>query len=96
MAREVVWTDPAWNDLESAADYIARDSAAYAAVFVQEVKDAAASLSAFAKEGQIVPEFRDETIRELLVTPYRLVYSINPDRVAVLAFVHGATRRWLL
>lgn len=76
MAREVVWTDPAWSDLEAAADYIARDSAAYAAVFVQEVRDAVASLSEFADRGQVVPEFSDETIRELLVAPYRVVYRV--------------------
>jgi toxin ParE1/3/4 len=92
MAREVVWTDPAWNDLEAAADYVARDSAAYAAVFVQEVRDAAASLSEFADRGQVVPEFSDETIRELLVAPYRLVYRISSGGVAILALVHGATR----
>ena len=40
MAREVVWTDPAWEDLEAAAEYIARDSEYYAAAFVQEIKDA--------------------------------------------------------
>ena len=48
MAREVVWTVPAWEDLESAANYIARDSIAYAAAFVPEVGDAAVSLSEFA------------------------------------------------
>ena len=70
MAREVVWTDPAWEDLEAAAEYIARDSESYAAAFVQEIKDAAASLSEMAERGQIVPELRDASIRELLVRPY--------------------------
>jgi plasmid stabilization system protein ParE len=37
MAREVVWTDSAWEDLEAAAEYIARDSEAYAASFVEEM-----------------------------------------------------------
>jgi toxin ParE1/3/4 len=92
MAREVVWTEPAWSDLEAAADYIARDSAAYAAVFVQEARDAAASLSEFADRGQVVPEFSDETIRELLVAPYRMVYHVSSGRVVILALVHGATR----
>ena len=36
MAREVVWTEPAWEDLAATADYIARDSENYAATFVQE------------------------------------------------------------
>lgn len=34
MAREVVWAAPAWDDLEAAAEYIARDSEFYAAAFV--------------------------------------------------------------
>ena len=92
MAREVVWARPAWKDLESAADYIARDSTAYAAVFVQDVKAAAASLSQFADRGQVVPEIGDQSVRELLVRPHRLIYRITPARVTVLALIHGATR----
>jgi plasmid stabilization system protein ParE len=42
MAREVVWTEPAWGDLVAAADHIARDSVNYAATFVQEIREAAA------------------------------------------------------
>ncbi len=56
MAREVIWTDPAWGDVEKAADYIAQDSEFYAAAFVQEFKEAAASLANFAERGQVVPE----------------------------------------
>ena len=59
MAREVIWTDPAWDDLENAAHYIAQDSEFYAAAFVREIKEAAASLATFAERGQIVPEFGD-------------------------------------
>jgi len=88
MAREVVWTDPAWEDLAAAAEYVARDSEAYAAAFVQEMKDAATSLSEIAERGQIVPEFRDPSIRELLVRPYRLVYRLNARQVT-----HGARGR---
>ena len=83
---------PAWDDLESAADYIARDSEFYSASFVREVKDAAASLGEFAERGQIVPEFGDESIRELLVRPYRLVYEVSADKVLILALIHGARR----
>jgi len=69
MARKVIWTEPAWDDLEAAAEYIARDSSGYAAAFVREVEEAASSLSEFAERGQVVPEFRDDAIRELLVRP---------------------------
>lgn len=92
MAREIVWTDPAWDDIENAADYIARDSEFYAAAFVREIKEAAASLANFAERGQIVPEFDDESIRELLVRSYRLVYRVSEKQVVILTLVHGAQR----
>ena len=92
MAREVVWTEPAWHDLETAADFIAKDSESYAAAFVQEVKESLTSLTQFAERGRMVPEFGDQRIRELLVTPYRLVYEVSDDRVLVLALIHGARR----
>ena len=92
MARQVVWTEPAWDDLEAAAEYIARDSDYYAAAFVREIKLAAESLSEMAERGQIVPEFGDHSVRELLVRPCRLVYRLAPERVTILAVVHGARR----
>ena len=92
MAREIIWTDPAWDDVENAADYIAQDSTFYAAAFVQEIKEAAASLANFAERGQIVPEFGDESIRELLVRSFRLVYKVAEKQVLILTLVHGAQR----
>jgi len=94
MARQVEWTEPAWDDLFNAAEYIARDSEYYAAAFVQEVKTAAASLSELAERGQIVPEFDDPSVRELLIKSYRLVYRVSEEGVLVLALIHGARRRW--
>jgi toxin ParE1/3/4 len=94
MARKVDWTDPAWDDLSGIAEYIARDSEYYAATFVQEIKEAAASLAQFAERGQIVPEFGDPSIRELLVKSYRLVYKVSETRVSILTLIHGARRVW--
>ncbi len=68
------------------------DSEFYAAGLVQEVKEASASLKHFAERGQIVPEFDDESIRELLVGSYRLIYRISQKQVVIPAFVHGALR----
>jgi plasmid stabilization system protein ParE len=41
-----------------------------------------------------VPEFRDASIRELLVRPYRLVYRLHAQQVTILALIHGARRAW--
>ena len=92
MARKVEWTDPAWDDLAAIAEYIARDSEYYAAAFVQEMKEAAGSLAEFAERGQVVPEFGDPSIRELLVKSYRLVYRVSERRVVILTLIHGARR----
>jgi toxin ParE1/3/4 len=94
MDREIVWTDPALDDVAGIADYIAKDSAFYSAAIVQEIKEAAASLADFAERGQIVPEFGDESMRELLVRSYRLIYKIEERKVFILTIIHGAQRSW--
>jgi plasmid stabilization system protein ParE len=40
-----------------------------------------------------VPELNDDTVRELFVKSYRLIYEIRPVEVLIVAFLHGA-RRW--
>ncbi len=94
MDKEIIWTEPAWADVVEVVDYISKDSTCYAVSFMDEVKNAADSLATFAERGQIVPEFRDESIRELLIRSYRLVYKIEGNRVFVLTFIHGAQRPW--
>jgi toxin ParE1/3/4 len=37
----------------------------------------------------MVPEFRDKSIRELLVYSYRLIYRIENQRISILALIHG-------
>jgi toxin ParE1/3/4 len=90
VAQRVIWTETAWIDLENIADYIARDSPYYAASFVREIRDHARSLSRMAMRGHVVPEIGDKQIRELTIRSYRLIYTVEKSRVAVLAIVHGA------
>jgi plasmid stabilization system protein ParE len=40
----------------------------------------------------VVVELNDETVRELIVKTYRLIYEIEPNRTVILAFLHGARR----
>lgn len=89
MARKVVWSYEATADLESLAEYIARDSAFYAAAFVQEIIEASRSLDEFSERGRIVPESGNTNIRELFVREYRIIYCIEKLRVVILGVVHG-------
>lgn len=86
----VNWTDDALDDLDATAEFIARDSPRYADALVRRVHEAARSLATFSERGRRVPEIRDDAVRELFVSRYRLIYEIRSSAVYVLAFVHGA------
>jgi toxin ParE1/3/4 len=81
MAYRVNWTEIAFEDLEGVEKYISRNSPYYAAVFIREVREASRSLSHFPLRGRIVPELSDNTIRELIVRNYRLIYKIQESDV---------------
>jgi plasmid stabilization system protein ParE len=89
MARKIIWSFEATADLEAIADYIAKDSAFYAAALVQEIRDASRSLDQLSERGRIVPELSNPNIRELFVKEYRLIYSIEESRVVILGLIHG-------
>src|SRR3990172_67999 len=89
MARKIVWSFEATDDLKAIVDYIAKDSAFYATAFVQEIRDASRSLKEFSERGRIVPELSNPNIRELFVKEYRLIYSIEEARVVILGIIHG-------
>ena len=89
MARKVVWSHEAAEDLAAVAEYIARDSSFYAASFVQEIIEAGRSLNEFAERGRVVPELGNQDIRELFVREYRLIYKVEKSQVAVLGLIHG-------
>ncbi len=89
MARKIVWSFEAATDIEALANYISRDSAFYAAAFVQEILDVSRSLNEYSERGRVVPEFGDPNIRELFVRGYRLIYSIEEYRIVLVGLVHG-------
>jgi toxin ParE1/3/4 len=97
VARKIVWSDPAVEDLEAAVEFIAKDSQAYAANLAQLAVDAAESLAQFPNRGHKVPDPRLSRFRELIVGSYRLIYLVEPRRVLIVALLHGhrALRRAL-
>jgi plasmid stabilization system protein ParE len=75
MDLEVKWSPEATEDLESIAEYNARDSEFYARAVVTEILAAPRTIREFPLIGHVVPEIGDEQIRERLVYSYRI-----PDR----------------
>ena len=97
MARPIVWSDPAVDDLEAAVEFIAKDSDAYARSLAQLAVDAAESLRAFPNRGHRLPDPKLSRYRELIIGSYRLVYLVQRNRVLIVAVLHGhrALRRAL-
>ncbi len=89
MDLEVVWSPEATEDLESIAEYIARDSEFYARTVVSRVLALAQNAGEFPLIGHMVPEIEDEQIRERFIYSYRLIYRIESMRVLVIAVIHG-------
>jgi plasmid stabilization system protein ParE len=90
VARQVSWTEIAFSDLSSIAEFIARDSEHYARAFVADAFAASDSLTEFAERGRVVPEFGDANVRELIIRSYRMIYRVQPDWVTILGLIHGA------
>ena len=97
MARKIVWSDPAVEDLETVVEFIAKDSEAYAANLAQLAVDAAESLARFPNRGHRLPDPTLSRFRELIIGSYRLIYLVEPRRVVIVAVLHGhrALRRAL-
>lgn len=89
MAR-VYWTRPALSDVRDIAGFIAKDSRAYAARMAQRLTESTRRLERFSLGGSIVPEFNDPAIREILIRPYRVIYTVREEKCFVVAVVHGS------
>lgn len=88
--RAVIWAESAATALEDVVAYIAKDSREGALRVLTSTLETAASLTTLAERGRTVPELADETLRELFVFRYRLMYRVFSEHVTIVAFVHGA------
>ena len=85
----VRWSAAASRDLRSIFDYIARDSRHYARQVVDTILATADDIEPFTERGRVVPEIDDESIREVFVYSYRVIYERRHDDVVVIAVIHG-------
>ena len=83
--REVVWAPSAYADLDQALER--REDAAR---LLEEVLEAAESLSTLSERGRLVPELDDAVTREIFVRDFRLMYEVSSAHVLIVAFVYGA------
>jgi plasmid stabilization system protein ParE len=89
MAK-VVWTEAALSDLHDIMEYIAKDSAVYAERLGTRVVQAPRRLQQSPRSGRIVPEFNDQTIREIIYGSYRIIYKSKDQACFIVAVIHGS------
>ena len=92
MAFRVVGSETALADLRDLVRYIARDDRQVAKRFGDLIVTKVQSLQTFPRIGRIVPEYREDRLRELIMAPYRIVYEIDDGTIslAILRIWHGA------
>lgn len=83
MAR-LIWTEPALNDLEVIAGYIALDKPDAAKRYVQRVFEAVERLEQFPNSGSIPLEIPDLPYRQVVVPPCRIFYRVEKEHVFIL------------
>jgi toxin ParE1/3/4 len=88
----VRWTEAAVADLQALRQYIARHSARYAQSMVERIFARTEVLADHPRLGSVVPEYEEETLRELIEDPYRIIYRVLEQQVDVVAIIHSARR----
>lgn len=81
----------AQRDLIDAIKYISKDKPKAALNWATEIKKSVMKLGDYPRLDRIVPEFSNESIREIIKGQYRIVYKIDveSDTIAILAVHHS-------
>lgn len=91
MDYQVRLSRSARSDIQDIVRYISIDDPNQAVRFgrflIQQIK----GLAQFPELGRIVPEFDDESIREIIVRAYRIIYRVNHQTrsIEVIRFWHA-------
>ena len=86
----VEWALVAEVDLKQIIDYIAIDSPGNALQILERIRQKVSALYTLPERGRIVPELQEQGIdiyRELIISPWRIVYRISDTTVYVLSII---------
>ena len=81
---QIVWTEPALNDLDDIAEYIALSNIDAAQRLVKSVFEKVDRLVAHPKSGRKPPELENLLYREIIVNPCRIFYKLDTTNVYIL------------
>lgn len=86
---QVVWAEPALQDLDAIADYIALDDPTAATHLVRKVFEKVDQLINFPETGTRPKELRRTPYRKLTVSPILVYYRIEGRKIIIVHVVRG-------
>ena len=86
----IQWTEPAIESLQAIKNFISLDSRYYGQIFVERIIQQVEKLKLFPEIGRIVPEYKQENIREIIFGNYRIVYHSYKNSIVVLNIIHSS------
>jgi len=89
MAHQIVWSNLALESINSIAEYISKDSPAYASRVVDNIYTATRQLIRFPNSGRFIPESHSRTYREVFAYNFRILYRVEGSRVIIVNVIHG-------
>jgi toxin ParE1/3/4 len=92
MAFKIIWSEPALDDLRSLTAYIAEDNPLAAERMGSSILGKTRHLAEHPLMGRMVPEIGQRDIREMIRSPYRIVYRVRADdqTVEIIRVWHAA------
>ena len=81
---EVIWAEPALNDLDAIADYIALDDPEAARRLVQKIFEHVDHLQSHPRLGSKLQELKGWRYRQIVEPPCRIFYREDSKRVLIL------------
>lgn len=86
---QIVWTEPAWADLEAIHDYIAIESPDAAVALVARILRHVDQLARHPDSGSWLPELGRSRYRQIVEPPCRLFYRRDGRTVAILHVIRS-------
>jgi len=87
---QIVWTEPALNELDEIAEFIALDKFDVARKLVQSVFSRVEQLKHQPKSGRVPPELPRKSIyREVIVGPCRVFYRIEKSKIIIIYVIRS-------
>ena len=81
---QLIWTEPALDDLDDLAGCIAMDNRMAASRFVQKVIETVGRLERFPHSGKKPQELTGTSYREMVVPPCRIFYRVDGKTVFIV------------